>query len=328
MRPGRDLGSERRDERAKSLRVQRHLRRRSPDRIGAWCRRQVCAVLRRRHLQYRHLSRPRRHRRRLRHRASATIPIPTAFWRSRPPKAFRRISSCASPAGCPACASSKTARPANADCATGATARRRATCSSCPTGCRIAESLTSARLIYFSGITLSLYSNTRSRPFSSLAGSRAPAGRQGGLRRQFSPARLEGRSRTHPHCFHRGAQAHRYRAADIRRRSRALGRSEPGEHGRAAASLRHRRDRGEERTQQRAGRHRRQRKNSCRCPKCWCRSMPPRPATASMPVILRRGSPAADPATGGGRRASPRRQCHPPSGRADAAHRRRDALAN
>ncbi len=34
-------------------------------------------------------------------------------------------------------------------------------------------------------------------------------------------------------------------------------------------------------------------KNSCRCPKSWCRSMPPRPATVSMPAISRHGFPAA-----------------------------------
>ena len=42
---------------------------------------------------------------------------------------------------------------------TGGTARRRASCSNCPTGCGSRKSLISARLIYFSGITLSLYSN-------------------------------------------------------------------------------------------------------------------------------------------------------------------------
>ena len=44
--------------------------------------------------------------------------------------------------------------------ATGATRRRRASCSSSRDWNRIAESLLAARLIYFSGVTLSLYSNT------------------------------------------------------------------------------------------------------------------------------------------------------------------------
>ncbi len=36
--------------------------------------------------------------------------------------------------------------------------------------------------------------------------------------------------------------------------------------------------------------------NSCRCRRSWCRSTPPRPATASTPAISRRGSPARSPA--------------------------------
>ena len=67
----------------------------------------------------------------------------------------------------------------------------------------------------------------RHRAFSRRARSRAPAGRQDGVRRQFPSARLEGRSRAHPHRVHRGAQARRHRAADFRRRSRAVGRSPP-----------------------------------------------------------------------------------------------------
>ena len=36
--------------------------------------------------------------------------------------------------------------------------------------------------------------------------------------------------------------------------------------------------------------------NSCRCRKWWCRSIPRRPATASTPAISPRGSPARSPA--------------------------------
>ena len=56
----------------------------------------------------------------------------------------------------------------------------------------------------------------RPRPLPRRARSRAPAGRQGGVRRQFPPPRLERRPRAHAHRFHRDAQARRYRAADLR----------------------------------------------------------------------------------------------------------------
>ena len=85
----------------------------------------------------------------------------------------------------------------------------------------------------------------------------APAGRQGRVRRQLPPARLERRSAARPHRVHGGAEARGHGAADLRRRGGAVGRSEPGGHRRADAGVRHRRDRGEERTEQRAGRSRR-----------------------------------------------------------------------
>ena len=157
---------------------------------------------------------------------------------------------------------------------------------------RVAEALLSARLIYFSGITLSLYSNTGIGRFLAVLEARAQAGRQGRVRRQFPPARLERRPRAHPHRVHRGAQARRHRAADVRRRGGVVGRSHPGGDGRAAAGLRHRRDRGQERPEQRAGRVSRRASNSCRCRKSWCRSIRRRPGTASTPAIWRRGSPA------------------------------------
>jgi len=70
---------------------------------------------------------------------------------------------------------------------------------------RVAESLLKAKLVYFSGITLSLYSNNGSAASSPSSNWRA-AGRQDRLRRQFPPARLEGRSHPHAHGVHGGAQ--------------------------------------------------------------------------------------------------------------------------
>ena len=130
---------------------------------------------------------------------------------------------------------------------------------------RIAESMMGARLIYFSGITLSLYSNTGLGPAARHRRDGAPAGRQGRVRRQLPSARLEGRPAAHPHGVHGGAEARRLCAADLRRRSGAVGRPEPRGDGRAAAGVRHRRDRGEERPEQRAGRGRADSRSTCRC---------------------------------------------------------------
>ena len=66
----------------------------------------------------------------------------------------------------------------------------------------------------------------RAWPLSRRARSGAPAGYQGGVRRQFPAARLERRPAAHTQRVHRNAQARRYRAADIRRRGGAVGRSE------------------------------------------------------------------------------------------------------
>ena len=65
------------------------MRRRGDDRAGARRRRPVRPGLRRRHVQHRGLSRARRHQCRPSPPRWATIPIPTACWRSPPPKASR-----------------------------------------------------------------------------------------------------------------------------------------------------------------------------------------------------------------------------------------------
>jgi 2-dehydro-3-deoxygluconokinase len=75
-----------------------------------------------------------------------------------------------------------------------------------PDWMRIAESLVAARLIYFSGITLSVC----------CARGRATARRQGRFRRQFSPLGLEGKPGAHAYCLYGSAQTGRYRAADLR----------------------------------------------------------------------------------------------------------------
>ena len=125
------------------------------------------------------------------------------------------------------------------------------------TGDRIAESmLARAAGLFLRHHAVALFQH-RARPLPRDPRDGAPAGRQDRVRRQFPAARLEGRPHAHPHRVHGGAQARRHRAADLRRRSGAVGRPEPGGDGRAAAGVRHRRDRGEERAEQRAGRGRR-----------------------------------------------------------------------
>ena len=80
---------------------------------------------------------------------------------------------------------------------------------------RVADALLKAKLVYFTGITLSLYSNNGIGRFLAVAGNGAPAGRQDRLRRQFPPARLGRRSVPHPHGVPRSAQARRHRAAGL-----------------------------------------------------------------------------------------------------------------
>ena len=84
-----------------------------------------------------------------------------------------------------------------------------------PNWARVADSLLKAKLVYFSGITLSLYSNSGIGRFLAVLEDGAPAGRQGRVRRQFSPARLGRRSLPYPRGVHRSAQARRHRAAGL-----------------------------------------------------------------------------------------------------------------
>ena len=138
---------------------------------------------------------------------SATIPTPTAWsrWR-RPRREDRPDAARAGPPARPLHRSTPTPRASDAS-ATGAAKHQRASCSSFRTGPDRREH-DGRQLIYFSGVTLSLYSNV------GLGRSRrrrvgAPAGRQDRVRRQLPPARLEGRSAAHAHGVHGSAQARR-----------------------------------------------------------------------------------------------------------------------
>ncbi len=164
---------------------------------------------------------------------------------------------------------------------------------------RIAESMMGAKLIYFSGITLSLYSNIGLGRLLAIVEMARQQGAKVAFDGNFRPHGWKGdlpRTRT---VFMEALKRVDYRAADLRRRGGAVGRSEPGGDGRAAAGVRHRRDRGEERPEQRAGRGRADSRSTCRCRRSCKRSTPRRRATASTPAISRRGSPA---------RARPRRR--------------------
>ena len=186
-------------------------------------------------------------------------------------------------------------RPASGASTIGATRRRRASCSSCPTGRAIAESLLTARIIYFSGITLSLYSNTGLGRFLAVLEMARQKGVKVAFDGNYRAARLEGRRRAHPHGVHGGAQARRSRAADLRRRGGAVGRCQPGRHGRPPAGVRRRRNRGEERPQRRAGRRQERPRARAGAGGGRCRSTRRPPATASMPPIWRPACAATTP---------------------------------
>ena len=85
-----------------------------------------------------------------------------------------------------------------------------------PDWMRIAESLTAARLIYFSGITLSLYSNNGLGRFLAVLEAARQQGAKVAFDGNFRPRGWKGDLAAHAHRFHRGAQARRYRAADLR----------------------------------------------------------------------------------------------------------------
>ncbi len=112
----------------------------------------------------------------------------------------------------------------------------------------VAAGLLNARLIYFSGITLSLYSNNGLGRMLAVVEMARRNGAKVAFDGNFRPRGWKG---------------------DVNR-TRTTGRTARWWRARAAAS-------------------------TCRCPRWWCRSTPPRRATASMPPIWRRGSPASPP---------------------------------
>ncbi len=85
-----------------------------------------------------------------------------------------------------------------------------------PDWMRLAEALTIGKArLFFRHHAVAVFQH-RSWPLSRRARGGAPAGRQGGVRRQFPAARLERRPAAHAHGVHRNAQARRHCAADIR----------------------------------------------------------------------------------------------------------------
>ena len=84
-----------------------------------------------------------------------------------------------------------------------------------PQWSRIAEALTAARLIYFSGITLSLYSNVGLGRFLAAVELARGNGAKIAFDGNFRPHGVARRSHPHPHRVRRSAQARRYRAAGL-----------------------------------------------------------------------------------------------------------------
>ena len=72
-----------------------------------------------------------------------------------------------------------------------------------------------ARIIYFSGITLSIYSNTGLGRFLAVLEIAREAGAKVVFDGNYRPARLAWRRAAHPHGVHGDAEARRYRAADL-----------------------------------------------------------------------------------------------------------------
>ena len=123
-----------------------------------------------------------------------------------------------------------------------------------PTWSRIAEALTAARLVYFSGITLSLYSNIGIGRFLAAVEIARSQGAKIAFDGNFRPRGWKGdlsRART--------VFAEALKRVDIALpayddEAVLWGDPSPRSDHRAAASLRRQRDRGEERAEQRAGR--------------------------------------------------------------------------
>ena len=85
-----------------------------------------------------------------------------------------------------------------------------------PEWMQVAQGLMAARLIYFSGITLSLYSNNGIGRFLALLEVARQQGAKVAFDGNFRPRGWQGRPRSHADRVHRSAQARRYRAADLR----------------------------------------------------------------------------------------------------------------
>ena len=80
---------------------------------------------------------------------------------------------------------------------------------------RIAEAMIGARIVYFSGITLSIYSNMGLGRFLAVLEAARASRRQSGVRRQLSPPRLARRHSANAQSFHGSAEARRYRASNL-----------------------------------------------------------------------------------------------------------------
>ena len=304
----------------------RGLRRRSADRIGAWRGRQVRALLRWRYLQYRGLSGPRRHRCRFCYRAWRRSLFRQHRGARRRRGRFLEAHACACPAGCRAYAWSKTARPANAAFRywrEGAPARE---LFELPDWMRVAEGLMSARLIYFSGITLSLYSNNGLGRFLALLEAARQQGAKVAFDGNFRPRGWKGDLRARAPCSSKRSSASisRCRPSMTKRCCGAIPVPEATVARLQAFGIGE--IVGQERSQQRAGRHGRRAgiragtgsHGAGRCDggrrRLQCR--------LSGGAAFRQRSGAS-----GERRASAGRRRHPPSRRARSARRCRDALS-
>ena len=183
-------------------------------------------------------------------------------------------------------------QPASAVSTTGATPRRRATCSSWRTGAA------SPKACSRPSSSISPASRCRSIPTPALGRFLAivEMARQHGVKvafdGNFRPRGWKGdltRTRT---VFMEALKRVDIAMPTYDDEAVLWGDPEPGGDGRAAAGVRHRRDRGEERTQQRAGRVRRQERIHSGAGGGGAGRYHSRPATASMPPISRRGFPA------------------------------------
>ena len=215
-------GPETKDDRSE---IPRGRHRRGHGRDGPRRRRPFRHGLRRRHLQHRGLSRPRRHRRGLCHRARRR----SLFRRHRFDGRGRRRQDRPDAARARPAARALHDRDRHQGRAPLPLLARRGAGARTVRAARLEphrrEHDGRAADLFLRHHAVALFQH-RARPAARHHRDGAPAGRQGRLRRQFPPAGLEGRSAAHPHRVHGGAQARRHRAADLRRRGGAVGRSE------------------------------------------------------------------------------------------------------